>query len=97
MTTSSAKVFTITTAAPTTAGFVINTKSMSLQAAGTFGSGTLKLQIYVDALSSPGWQDMESGSWTSGPVSKECTTVPGQLYRLTLSGSSGATINAVVG
>lgn len=63
---------------------------LSLQAAGTFGGGTLAAEIMLEDGSTV--QAIQDGSFTAGPVSKLLQLPPNTPVRLTLSGSSGASI-----
>lgn len=61
-----------------------------VQAAGTWGSGTLTVEVRLEDGSTV--QSIQDGSFTSGPISKHVTVPRGIPIRLTLSGSSGASI-----
>lgn len=62
----------------------------TLVAWGTFGGGTLKLQISPDTGAT--WIDVPDASFTSNNV-VNFSAAPAALYRGTLSGSSGASVN----
>lgn len=61
-----------------------------VQAAGTWGSGTLTVEVRLEDGSTV--QALEEGAFTSGPISKHVTVPRGIPIRLKLSGSSGASI-----
>ena len=61
-----------------------------VQAVGTFGSGTLTVEVQLEDGTTA--QAIEDGSFTSGPVSKILEVPRHMPVRLTLSGSSGASI-----
>ena len=65
-----------------------------IQAVGTFGGGTLTVEIMLPDGTTT--QAVEDGSWTAGLVS-QTLSVPNEMpVRLTLSGSSGASIVTLV-
>ncbi len=65
-----------------------------LQASGTFGGGTLTVEVLLDDGSTA--QTMADGSFTSGPVSKLINVPRGRGVRLTLAGSSGASVVTIL-
>lgn len=75
-----------------TAWYSTQVGEVGFQFAGTFGGGTMKLQIMLSDGSTV--QDVQDASYTSGPVSKVYLGAPGMLVRLTLS---GATTPSIVG
>lgn len=61
-----------------------------VQAVGTFGGGTLTVEVRLEDGSTV--HAVEDGAFTSGPVSQHLTIPREMPVRLTLSGSSGASI-----
>ncbi len=61
-----------------------------VQAVGTFGGGTLTVEVQLEDGTTA--QAIQDGSFTSGPVSKILEVPRHMPVRLTLSGSSGASI-----
>lgn len=64
--------------------------SAFMQAVGTWGGGTLTIEIQL--IDGSTVQALEGGAFTSGPVSKIVKAPRGTPVRFTLSGSSGASI-----
>ena len=61
-----------------------------VQAVGTFGGGTLTVEVQLEDGTTA--QAIQDGSFTSGPVSQILEVPRHMPVRLTLSGSSGASI-----
>lgn len=83
---------TLTTADATGEEFYVPTSGIyGVSAAGTFGSGTAKLQCKNDGAN---WFDVANASWTStGWVIRD---LPAGKYRFTLTGSTGAEVTVAV-
>lgn len=86
-------MFTLTADGSSTA-FTAHPGEVVLQAAGTFGSGTLTVEKQLSDDST--WQAFEDGAFTSGPISQIITLAPGQPIRVTLAGATSPSITGEI-